>query len=183
MQQTSNSHNRNRQLSQSGVLASLRFLFAKNRVNECYGDFSPTANDFGDLTEENKEYAQWSREIFDVSDTQQTCDRIHDKSVERARHDELHYVGSLLNRYFTSIRKTQLRTPLAVLVVVLARSIFLVDGGICWACGFRRNKRAEAMVLGSRTRHLHTAIRDERRHLETQLATLDITSDLSRHGF
>jgi hypothetical protein len=31
---------RKRQLSLSGVLASLRFLFAKNRANECYGDVS-----------------------------------------------------------------------------------------------------------------------------------------------
>jgi hypothetical protein len=26
-------------LTKAGVLASLRFWFAKNRVNECYGDF------------------------------------------------------------------------------------------------------------------------------------------------
>jgi hypothetical protein len=27
-------------LAQSGVLTTLRFLFAKIRVSECYGDFS-----------------------------------------------------------------------------------------------------------------------------------------------
>jgi hypothetical protein len=33
-------------LTKAGVLASLRFLFAKNRVDECYGDFSPTTERF-----------------------------------------------------------------------------------------------------------------------------------------
>jgi hypothetical protein len=33
-------------LSKSGLLASLRFLFAINRVNECYGDFSTVTSPF-----------------------------------------------------------------------------------------------------------------------------------------
>jgi len=41
MQQSSNSHNRNRQLSQSGDVASLRFSFAFFRVDERYRDLTP----------------------------------------------------------------------------------------------------------------------------------------------
>jgi hypothetical protein len=108
------------------------------------------------------------REIFDVSPTRQQTSRTHGKSFDCARHDERHYVRSLLNRYLTSLRKTQFRTPLGVLVVVLARSIFLVDSGIRWTCGLRGNKRAEAMVLGDGTGPLHAVIRDERQHVATQ---------------
>lgn len=82
------------------------------------------------------------RKIFDVIPTrQQACSRNHGKSVGRARLDERRDVRSLFNRHLISLRKTQLRPPLGVLVVVLARSIFLVDSGIRWTCGFRGNKR------------------------------------------
>ena len=73
----------------------------------------------------------------DVGDFHVGLTRQCGDSVDGGRRDERRYVRCLLNRYFTSIPKTQLRTPLGILVLLLARSIFLVDSGILEPCGFR----------------------------------------------